>query len=330
MKKSDLQFEYPEELVATEPQRPPRVLRVSQGRAGEIAFGDVVSQFAAGDVLVVNNTQVLKRRVFAGASEILFLNSRDQGKTWEVLFPSRALKIGDELELPLGRRMRLLQKGRPQLVELDQAVGEDYFEQVGELPLPPYIQKSRGERHNVSQDENWYQTRWAEKPGSFAAPTASLHFSNEDLQNLRERGVLVVQITLHVGLGTFLPVTSEDLNDHEMHEEFYEIPDAAWAQVQAARKAGGKIWALGTTVVRTLETAALSGALRGFSKLLIQPGFRFQVVDRMLTNFHQPESTLLALVCAFSGEENVKKAYQHAIQNRFRLFSYGDLSIWIP
>lgn len=335
MKLSDLEFTYPEELVGLSPQKPSRVMWVDeQGLPSEISLESLLDKFNTGDVLVVNNTRVLKRRVFSGDLEILFLKQKS-ATDWEVLFPSKKYKLGALIELPLGLTMELIEKGRPQTVRLSQEVSEDYFSKVAELPLPPYIQKARDQRHTQEQDENWYQTAWASQPGSFAAPTASLHFSSEDMQRLKARGVEIIELTLHVGLGTFLPVTVENLDDHDMHEEFVEISSHSWQAVQAAKAEGRKVWSLGTTSTRSLESAAAGmlkpqadGSLSGFTKLLIQPGFEFKVVDVLLTNFHQPQSTLLALVSGFSSLERVKACYQWAIERRFRLFSYGDLSCW--
>ncbi|WP_415063839.1 tRNA preQ1(34) S-adenosylmethionine ribosyltransferase-isomerase QueA [Bdellovibrio sp.] len=336
MKLTDLDFSCPEELIATAPQRPSRVMWVpGHEEPQEISFQDLMARIPAGDALVVNNTRVLKRRVFAGEVEILFLKQIDSCD-WEVLFPSKKYKIGSVLELPLGVSMTLLEKGRPQKVRLSEAVGEEYFQKIAELPLPPYIQKAREQRHTVEADESWYQTAWAKEPGSFAAPTASLHFSKSDIEELKARGVKVVEVTLHVGLGTFLPVTAEDLNDHDMHEEYVEVSAATWALIQETKQKGHKIWALGTTTARSLESAGgglLPGSaqvgFQGFTKLLIQPGYQFKVVDRLLTNFHQPQSTLLALVAGFSSLERVKACYQWAIERKFRLFSYGDLTCWM-
>ena len=335
MKLSDLDFSYPEELIATFPQRPSRVLWVDGPcEPQELSFSQLIEKISAGDVLVVNNTRVLKRRVFAGDLEILFLKRLDPWN-WEVLFPSKKYKVGSTIELPLGVTMTLVEKGRPQKVKLNRELDESYFQQVAELPLPPYIQKAREARHTVDADESWYQTAWAKTPGSFAAPTASLHFSQEDILSLKDRGVHVVEVTLHVGLGTFLPVTAEDLNDHDMHEEYVEIGASAWGVIQKVRENGGLVWSLGTTTTRSLESVAqglLSGdpvrGYRGFTKLLIQPGYQFKVVDCLLTNFHQPQSTLLALVAGFSSLERVKACYQWAIERKFRLFSYGDLTCW--
>jgi len=339
MKISDLQFEYPENLVATKPQRPSRVLWVEDGKPQEISLQQLLQKIPRGDLLIVNNTKVLKRRVFAGELEILFLGklsgSQEDQEKWEVLFPSKKFKLGEEIELPLGKKMKLSQKGRPQVVELNEPFSEAYFEKVAELPLPPYIQKARGERHAVDADESWYQTHWASAPGSFAAPTASLHFNAADFQSLRDRGVEIHELTLHVGLGTFLPVTTEDLDQHEMHSEWVDIPRQTWVAIQKAKSEGRKIWSLGTTATRALESAA-SGVFResetgmqGLTQILIQPGYSWKVVDRLLTNFHQPESTLLALVAGFSNLNTVKSVYQYAISKSFRLFSYGDLSVWL-
>jgi len=334
MKLSDLTYDFPEELIATSPSRPTRVMFVDEkGQPQEITVSDLINKIPAGDVLVLNDTKVLKRRVFAKTSdatdlEILFLEELPNG-TQKVLFPSKKYKVGDEIALPNGAKMKLLEKGLPQLVEVTPRLTESDFEKFGELPLPPYIQKAREERHNVQADESWYQTAWAKKPGSFAAPTASLHFSDADLAKLQAKGVKVEKITLHVGLGTFLPVKVENLDDHKMHAEVYDIPETVWADIQKAKASGHKVWALGTTVTRTLETAARTQKLSGASELLLQEGSEFLVVDRLMTNFHQPESTLLALVSGFSSLANVKKNYAWAIERKFKLFSYGDLSVWM-
>lgn len=332
MKKSDLKFDYPEELVATKPQRPSRVLLVDQ-KIAEIPFHSVPSLFNPGDVLVLNDTRVLKRRVFANNIEILFLKPLSL-TTWEVLFPSRKMAVGDSMELPGGVVMKLLKKGRPQVVELSQGVGEEYFEKCAEIPLPPYIQKVRGERHTQDEDSSWYQTAWNQNPGSLASPTASLHFSLDDIEKIKARGVSVFKITLHVGLGTFLPVEAEDLKEHVMHHEVVSISKEVVAAISRAKSEGATIWAMGTTVMRALESqhcgklTEREKTFEGSTDLLILPGYEFGVVDALMTNFHQPESTLLALMHAFSDSATVQSAYKFAVENKFRLFSYGDLSIW--
>lgn len=329
MKLSDLKYDYPEELIATSPSRPTRVMLVNpEGQPSEITISQLIEQIPAGDVLVLNDTKVLKRRVFAGELEILFLEELPNGQQ-KVLFPSKKFKAGDEITLPNGAKMKLLEKGLPQLVEVYPRLTESDFEKFGELPLPPYIQKARSARHNVEADESWYQTAWAVNPGSFAAPTASLHFTDADLKKLEAKGVKVLKITLHVGLGTFLPVKTENLDDHKMHAEVYDVPVDVWSEIEKAKATQHKIWALGTTVTRTLETVARTKELSGASEILLQEGSEFLVVDRLMTNFHQPESTLLALVSGFSSLHTVKKNYAWAIERKFKLFSYGDFSAWI-
>lgn len=326
---SDLYFEYPEELVGVEPQKPPRVTYVDGAEPLEISLNELLNKIPTGDVLVINDTRVLKRRVFADGFEILFLKNLENPSEWEVLFPSKNLKVGAEVELPLGQKMTLIEKGRPQKIRTHEVLLDSYFDQIAELPLPPYIQKARGERHNVAQDSGWYQTAWAEKPGSLAAPTASLHFSNDDLQTLKNRGVLVETVTLHVGLGTFLPLTMDAIEKKALHFESVEISEKTWQTILTAKKQGHHIWALGTTVIRSLESAAIKNQLQFETDLFIQPGFEYKIVDRILTNFHQPESSLLALVMAFAGVDKVKNVYKWAIEKKMKLFSYGDLSVWI-
>lgn len=333
MKRADLHFSYPEELVAVEPKRPSRVMWVEGGKASEISIASLKDKFQAGDVLVINETRVLPRRVFAGELEILFLNEVEPN-LWQVLFPSAKFKVNHEFDLPGHVKMTLVEKGRPQFVRVSSQLDSRYFETHGELPLPPYIQKARAERHNQASDPEWYQTAWSAVPGSMAAPTASLHFSLADLADLRSRGVAIHKLVLHVGLGTFLPVTSENLEEHQMHKEFIEISRSTWAAVDQAQLNDRRIWALGTTVARSLESAArglLNETPQGFvgeSDLFLYPGADWKVVNRLLTNFHQPESTLLALVASFCDLQTVQSTYQWAIDKKFRLFSYGDLSAW--
>lgn len=333
MKLIDLDYEFPEELIATTPSRPTRVMWVQGNQQPiELTLPEVLDRIPPNDVLVINNTKVLKRRVFAGDIEILFLDKVEESEnsnTWKVLFPSKKFAVGNEINLPLGHTMKLVEKGRPQVVQVTPALSESDFEKCAELPLPPYIQKARQERHNVKDDASWYQTAWAEKPGSMAAPTASLHFSEIDIDKLKKKGVQIIEVTLHVGLGTFLPVTVEDLNQHVMHSEVYEISAANWKLIQSAKSHGLKVWSLGTTTTRVLESVARTGRLSGETDILLQVGSEFKIVDRLMTNFHQPQSTLLALVSGFAGLETVKKSYAWAIERKFKLFSYGDFSIWL-
>jgi S-adenosylmethionine:tRNA ribosyltransferase-isomerase len=341
----DLNYSYPEDLVAQAPLRPSRVMW-TEGHPTEISIDELIERIPTNDILVLNDTKVLKRRVYAESAEanskteleILFLQSEDQIH-WDVLFPASRIKIGDSVELPLGISMQLLSKGRPQKVKTSRPLTDEDFEKIGEIPLPPYIQKARNQRHTQAEDEVWYQTSWAEKPGSLAAPTASLHFSQDHLKRLKERGVQIYYITLHVGLGTFLPVTTEILGEHKMHSEIVEISAGTWLAIQSARARGQKVWALGTTSARALESAA-QGKLQsqkmenfsgffGTTDLLILPPYEWKIVDRLLTNFHQPQSTLLAMVAAFADLAKVKSCYAWAVEQKFRLFSYGDLSVWL-
>lgn len=346
MKRSELNYPYPEELVGVTPVYPPRVLFCSPQNTAEISWDQLLKQFQPGDVLVLNDTKVLKRRIFTEEGlEILFLgpaakfesnsNSEPAYIYWEALFPSKKLTVGDKIKLPFGVEAELVQKGRPQILKLNQPVNENYFEKNGELPLPPYIQRARDQRHNQEDDQKNYQTVWAKKPGSLAAPTASLHLKEQDLEKLKASGVEILKVTLHVGLGTFLPITAEDLKDHVMHSEYVEISNSVWQKIKKAKQDAKTVWSLGTTVTRTLESQALGFFKQnqnqdwvGTTDLLIKPGFEFKIVDKLLTNFHQPESTLIALVAAFAGLDNVKAAYAQAIEKKMRLFSYGDLSVW--
>ncbi len=394
MKKSDLNFDYPDSLVALSPQRPSRVMWCQDQKKSldqtelpkqpeqtdlpdqsdhsvqDLKWTDFLQKMIQDSVqpkvLVVNDTKVLKRRLFFNDIEILFL-SECQPDVWEVLFPAKNFKIGHRFQIHENIQLELVEKGRPQklkVINSEKNKSEfsftSFLDTTAELPLPPYIQKLRDQqRHALSQDENWYQTSWAQKPGSLAAPTASLHFSESDLDYLSKNGFQILKITLHVGLGTFLPITAPDLSDHKMHAESVEIPVSVWNQILQIKKQGGAIWAMGTTVTRALESLALYTDLEPHllnsdvrplkndlnllknhitvqgdtflfkTDLMIKPGFEFKIVNRLLTNFHQPESTLLALVSAFSSLENVKKNYQWAIEKKFRLFSYGDLNAWI-
>lgn len=334
MKLSDLKYSYPEELIATFPLRPSRVMWVSgKNPPEEISLQKLLDLIPPGDILILNNTKVLKRRVFTDQNiEVLFLDKIEQKKLsnkWKVLFIVKKMALGDTLNLPNGFKMTLLEKGRPQIVEVFPALSDTELDQFAELPLPPYIQRARAERHNRAADKSWYQTAWASVDGSMAAPTASLHFNNEDIQYFKKKGVQVIELTLHVGLGTFLPVVVEDLNQHQMHSEQYEISEKSWQIILDAKARDKKIWALGTTTTRVVESVAKTGLLFGSTDILLQEGSEFNIIDRLLTNFHQPESTLLALVAGFSGLEKVKQCYHWAIEKKFRLFSYGDLSVWI-
>lgn len=338
MKLSDLDYSFPEELIAQKPERPTRVMWVDKESPKEITIQELLGKFQPQDVLVINETKVSKRRVFGKTAkdtlEILFIEKLEPQK-WKVLFPASRLKKAEKVLLPNNIEMDLLQQGLPQVVTLSKDIDEPYFSKFGEIPLPPYIQKARTERHQQAADEQWYQTAWANQVGSQAAPTASLHFTQDDLKTLDSKGILVEKILLHVGLGTFLPVKHEDLSQHEMHSEKVYVPQKAYQNILERKKQGGKVWCLGTTVTRSLESCALGkvgknsiGDFEGETDLFIKEDFNFQMTDVLLTNFHQPKTTLLALVSSFAGLGNVKKCYQWAIERKFKLFSYGDLTVW--
>lgn len=337
MKLTDLDFFYPNELVALCPQSPPRVMwsQSFSSNPEELTFAQTLSRFEPGDLIVINETRVQKRRVFAPSQrEIVFLEVASDGLTWKVLMPAKDLRLGQEETLPGGISFRLIEKGIPQTVCVSEALGEDYFAQFGEVPLPPYIQQNRGQRHSSSDDDSWYQTDYARYSGSAAAPTAGLHFRRPDLLFLRSRGVRIASLTLHVGLGTFLPVTVDDLDQHKMHSESVLVPKTTLQAIEETRVMGRRVYAVGTTVTRALESVPLKKltetpfAFVGQTDLLIKPQFQFQMVDGLMTNFHQPKSTLLALVAAFAGLPTVKSHYQWAIDRKFKLFSYGDLTVW--
>lgn len=337
MQVTELDFTYPPELVATEPSRPSRVAFVTGSEEPrELNMKELLEQFFPGDLLVVNESKVIPARVFSNEEvEILFLRSISQSE-WQVLFPAREFKVNAELALPGGVTATLVKKGLPQVVCVSQLLTPEYFQEFGEYALPPYIQEARSQRHNLETDAGWYQTAWAKNPGSVAAPTASLHFSEGDLEALRAKGVNVAKLSLHVGAGTFLPIKTENLDDHEMHAEEVEIPLETIRLIEETKSKGGRVWALGTTVARSIEawadghfTRGAAGNFVGETKLFIKPDYQFKIVGGLLTNFHQPKSTLISLVSAFAGLERVKDAYSWAIEKRFRLFSYGDLSAWI-
>jgi len=330
---SDFDFELPPELIAQSPaarRSGSRLLHVDGPRLSDLAFGDLPSLLQPGDLLVLNDTRVIHARVHAekstGGKVELLLERVTAPREAEVqLRASHPPKPGAMLRLPGGASAHVLARnGRFYRLAFD--VTGDLFawlERHGEVPLPPYI--GRDARHD---DGARYQTVYARAPGAVAAPTAGLHFDEAMFAALAARGVARAFVTLHVGAGTFQPVQSEDLALHRMHAEWYELPQATVDAIAAARARGGRVVAVGTTSLRALESAALaSGALRAGAaetSLFVTPGFRFRVVDRLLTNFHLPRSTLLMLVSAFAGYAAIRAAYAHAIAARYRFYSYGD------
>ena len=338
MKIDLLDYQYPEDLVAVAPQSPSRILWSAPNLGPlEISKNELFAKLSPDDVVVINDTKVMKRRLVSREGlEILFVEQLSPLQ-WRVLFPAKKLAIGDRLELQGGVSLRLLEKGIPQRIEISQPLNENYFERFAELALPPYIEKRRRQLESRAyKDEEWYQTQWAADEGSCAAPTASLHFTEKDWQSLRSRGLSVEKLTLHVGMGTFLPIQTEKLEDHKMHKEWVSIPEQTLKRISEVKGRGGKVWALGTTVMRSLEAWAkghfeeASFGVQGETDIFIRPGFEFEVVDVLMTNFHQPKSTLLALVAAFAGVFRTREVYEWAILNLCRLFSYGDLSVWLP
>ncbi len=336
MKTRELDFSYPQDLIATSPQKVSRVMWVDllkKKPPEETTLTQLTSRMNAEDIFIINETRVLKARVSTQSGlEILFVKDLGDGR-WDVLCPARKWSARGEV-LPCGTAITLEKSGLPQVVSTKAPLGFSYFEKYGDLPLPPYIQQKRGERQSRERDIADYQTAWAKVAGSLAAPTASFHFKAFDIERIKARGVEVAPLCLHVGLGTFLPVHSEDLDHHKMHAEAVHIPLSTIQKILQAQENGGRVWALGTTAARSLEAWAnglLPKTAEGFvgeTDIFIKPGYEFKAVDVLLTNFHQPQSTLLALVSAFAGLETVLTCYQWAIEREFRLFSYGDLSVW--
>ena len=333
MRLADFRFDLPPELIAQRPlpERGGSRLLCLDGPTGaieDLRFADLPNLLRPGDVLVLNDTRVMRARLLGrketgGRVDVLIERLLNGAEALAHIRASKSPKTGTRMLVDGGEGLDVL--GRDGDLFHIRALDGDLaglMERRGHVPLPPYIARS-----DDAADLERYQTVYARRPGAVAAPTAGLHFDPPMLARLAEQGVDSVHITLHVGAGTFQPVRVERIADHAMHAEWLEVDEAACARIEAARVAGGRVVAVGTTSVRSLETAAAGGELRPFrgdSRLFIRPGYRFQVVDAMITNFHLPESTLLMLVCAFSGYEQVMAAYRHAVVERYRFFSYGD------
>ncbi|HJM40049.1 MAG TPA: tRNA preQ1(34) S-adenosylmethionine ribosyltransferase-isomerase QueA [Planctomycetota bacterium] len=344
-------FDLPEQLIARHPlprRQDSKLLAVqcSKQSFSHREFSDFASLLGSGDLLVLNDTRVVPARILAkkptgGKVEGLWLSTAENGQAHFLISGSR-LRSGTELLLqPKDFRIRLVEKTAPGRWLVEKESDLDWFSflrQVGLTPLPPYIRNRRrqeGEEDESAEDQARYQSVWAEKAGAVAAPTASLHFGQGLIDDLKASGVHVATLTLHVGEGTFLPVETEEIEEHPIHEEWYEIPSDTVKALEETRAQGGRIISVGTTVCRALESYGRSGKAVGLSQLFILPGFSFQWVDALLTNFHTPQSTLLALVSAFAehrgakpGLEFVKAAYKEAIQESYRFYSYGDASFW--
>jgi S-adenosylmethionine:tRNA ribosyltransferase-isomerase len=329
---SDFDYDLPPELIAQVPaasRTSSRLMHVAGATIADRTFADLPTLLAPGDLLVFNDTRVIRsrlhgRRETGGRVELLLERIVASNEAWVQLSASHLPKSGGRVILPGDATAAVLEReGRffRLRFEIDTSL-EAYLERHGEVPLPPYI--TRGP---TREDEDRYQTVYARHPGAVAAPTAGLHFDEPMLERLRSRGIASAYVTLHVGAGTFQPVETEDLGGHRMHSERFSIPEATATAVARTHRAGHAVVAVGTTTLRALESAATGDGVRaGRSEtaLFITPDYRFRVVDRLLTNFHLPRSTLLMLVSAFAGFSSMRSAYAHAIRKRYRFFSYGD------
>lgn len=333
----DFDFDLPEELIAQTPlknrdQSRLLVLDPDTGETWDKHFYDIIDELNPGDALVMNNTRVLPARIYGvkpetgGHLEVLLLNNTE-GDTWETLVkPARRAKVGTKISFGDGRLtaevVEELDHGGRMIEFHYDGVFLEILEELGEMPLPPYIKEHL-------DDQERYQTVYAKENGSAAAPTAGLHFTPELMKKIEDKGVHIVYLTLHVGLGTFRPVSVSNLEEHEMHSEFYRLTPESADELNEVRRNGGKIVAVGTTSIRTLETIGtkFNGEIKadsGWTDIFIYPGYEWKVVDAFSTNFHLPKSTLVMLVSAFAGRENVLNAYQHAIDEHYRFFSFGD------
>ncbi|WP_095725522.1 tRNA preQ1(34) S-adenosylmethionine ribosyltransferase-isomerase QueA [Enterococcus faecalis] len=333
----DFDFDLPEELIAQTPlkDRASSRLLVVNKETGDMEdkhFHDILDELQPGDALVMNNTRVLPARLYGekpetgGHLEVLLLTNTD-GDTWETLIkPAKRAKVGTEIQFGDGRLKAVVKEelehgGRIIEFKYD-GIFLEILESLGEMPLPPYIKERL-------DDPDRYQTVYAEENGSAAAPTAGLHFTKELLEEIKAKGVHLVYLTLHVGLGTFRPVSVDNIEEHHMHSEFYRLTEEAAKQLNEVRQAGGRIVAVGTTSIRTLETIGtkFNGEIQadsGWTDIFITPGYQFKVVEAFSTNFHLPKSTLVMLVSAFAGKDLTLAAYQHAIEEKYRFFSFGD------
>lgn len=336
MKVADFHFELPDELIARFPMEErsaSRLLKLN-GNSGEIShhiFKDVVNFIDEKDLIIFNNTKVIPARMFGqkasgGKVEVLVERVIDKNTVLAHVRSNKSPKPGNELILE-GVASATMKGRQGELFELEFA-GEEgvlaILEQIGHMPLPPYI-----DRPDTDKDRNRYQTVYGEKPGAVAAPTAGLHFDDALLAEIKAKGTDMGFVTLHVGAGTFQPVRVDKIEDHIMHSEYIEVPDEVVEKINACRARGGRVIAVGTTSMRSLESAAMKsqGELAPFygdTDIFIYPGYEFQVVDAMITNFHLPESTLIMLVSAFAGQDNIMNAYLTAIEQKYRFFSYGD------
>lgn len=339
--KSDYYYDLPEELIAQDPlaDRASSRLMVLEKNTGKIVhkhFYDIVDYLQPGDCLVLNNTKVMPARLYGvkeetgAVIEVLLLKRLTDGCYETLVRPGKKAKPGTVLSfgggILKGTVLEALEEGNRKIQFSYQGIFEEILDRLGEMPLPPYI-------HHKLQDKTRYQTVYAKEEGSAAAPTAGLHFTQELLKKIEDKGVRLAYVTLHVGLGTFRPVKTENILDHHMHKESYYVDEAAARQINETKKAGKRVICVGTTSVRTVESAALEDgrvtAGDGDTEIFIYPGYRFRVPDALITNFHLPESTLLMLVSALAGRERILKAYEEAVREKYRFFSFGDCMLII-
>ena len=336
MKRQDFSFELPQELIAQDPlkDRSSSRLLVLDKETGEVShhvFRDIIDYLNPGDCLVINDTKVIPARLIGSKVgtdakiEILLLK-RKSDQVWETLVkPGKKAKPGAKISfgegLLVGEVIDIVEEGNRLVKFSYEGIFEEILDQLGQMPLPPYI------THQL-EDKNRYQTVYAKNSGSAAAPTAGLHFTPELLEQIKEKRVDVASVTLHVGLGTFRPVKAENILDHHMHSEFYRIEEEEAAKINRAKEKGGRIICVGTTSCRTVESAAdENGRVKagsGWTDIFIYPGYRFKILDCLITNFHLPESTLLMLVSALAGREHILAAYEEAVKEKYRFFSFGD------
>ena len=336
MEVRDFDYELPEELIAQDPieDRSSSRLLVLDKENGDIQhkiFRNVLEELRAGDCLVINNTRVLPARLMGvregtGAAIEVLLLKRHENDTWETLVkPGKKAKPGTVISfgegLLKGEVVDVVEEGN-RLIRFDyDGIFEEILDQLGQMPLPPYI------THHL-EDKTRYQTVYAKHDGSAAAPTAGLHFTKELMEQIREMGVNIAEVTLHVGLGTFRPVKADVVEEHHMHSEYYSVDQATADLINGTKKAGGRVIAVGTTSCRTLESATgEDGILKagdGWTEIFIYPGYKFKMIDALITNFHLPKSTLMMLVSALAGREHIMGAYEEAVKERYRFFSFGD------
>lgn len=336
MKTSDFYFDLPEELIAQDPLEDRSssrllVLKRESGEREHRIFRDILEYLNPGDCLVINDTKVIPARLYGSKVgtdakiEVLLLK-RKSDHIWETLVkPGKKCRPGTKISfgegLLVGEVLDIVEEGNRLIQFTYEGIFEEILDRLGQMPLPPYI-------HHQLKDKNRYQTVYAKHDGSAAAPTAGLHFTPKLLEEIQKKGVNIAHVTLHVGLGTFRPVKVEDVTEHHMHSEFYVVEEEQAKLINDTKKNGGKVIAVGTTSCRTLESAAdENGVLRagsGWTDIFIYPGYQFKLTDHLITNFHLPESTLLMLVSALAGKDKIMEAYEEAVKENYRFFSFGD------